>query len=99
MSEIKRFGVGSVAKILGMIYAVIGFIIGALFTLITILGLFAASGDAVTYSFFGGIFGLAAIVFFPIFYGIIGVIVGAITAIVYNFAAGMVGGIRIDLRT
>ena len=34
----------------------------------------------------------------PVFYGVIGFIAGALTAWAYNFAAGQIGGVRLELR-
>lgn len=38
-----------------------------------------------------------AAVVFPLAYGIVGGIVGAVGAVLYNFAAGVTGGIRVEL--
>ena len=43
----------------------------------------------------GGIIMMIAI---PIFYGIMGFIGGAIGAVIYNIAAGIVGGIKLELE-
>jgi len=42
-------------------------------------------------------FGLMSIIIFPIIFGIISFIVGAITAFLYNAFAGKIGGIQIEL--
>lgn len=39
-----------------------------------------------------------AAVVFPLAYGIVGGIVGAVGAVLYNFAAGVTGGVRVELR-
>ena len=46
----------------------------------------------------GLMFGVGAIVFLPIFYGIMGLVGGLLAAIFYNLAAKMMGGIQIDLE-
>jgi hypothetical protein len=44
------------------------------------------------------IFGLGAIILLPIFYGVCAFIGALIGAVVYNFAAGIVGGVEIDVQ-
>ena len=46
----------------------------------------------------GGLVGIGAIIALPIFYGLLGFVVFAIGAWLYNLAAGFVGGIRIDVE-
>jgi len=43
-------------------------------------------------------FGMGAIVFLPIFYGVMGIVMGALTAVLYNLFAGLVGGIELDIQ-
>ena len=40
---------------------------------------------------------LGAIVVLPIFYGILGAVLTAISAVLYNIVAGMIGGIQIEV--
>ncbi|MEZ5319597.1 MAG: hypothetical protein R2752_19510 [Vicinamibacterales bacterium] len=98
---IKRVSPISAAKVAAVLYALMGLIIGGLFSLIAMFGGFAAgmSGDegAAAAPFVGMFFGVGAIIILPIFYGVCGAIVVAIGAALYNVVAGMVGGIEIDV--
>jgi hypothetical protein len=46
---------------------------------------------------FGAMFGVGAIIFFPILYGVLGFIGSLIGAGIYNLLAAMVGGVEIEL--
>ncbi|MDE1873920.1 MAG: hypothetical protein KGI04_02255 [Candidatus Micrarchaeota archaeon] len=92
MQTIKKLGVMSVAKIEGVIGVVVGFIIGILVFLVGS----AASSIAGTSSL-GGL-GALSLIIFPIVYGIMLFIFGAVIAWVYNMVAGEIGGIQIDLE-
>jgi hypothetical protein len=48
-------------------------------------------------SFPGAGLGFASIIVFPVLYGIIGAIGGGLTALIYNLAAGWVGGLEVDI--
>jgi hypothetical protein len=41
---------------------------------------------------------VGALIIMPIFYGVIGFIGGIIGSLLYNLAAGVIGGIRMDLE-
>ena len=43
-------------------------------------------------------FGIAAIIVFPILYACIGFVMTLIMAALYNLVAGMVGGVEIDVQ-
>lgn len=85
---IKRFDVLSVAKMSAIIAAAIGLIAAVLFLLFG--GLLGRGGLLG----FGG--GLLGVIVLPIIYGVFGFIGGLVQAFVYNFAAGFVGGVRIE---
>ena len=89
MQKVKRIGVLSLAKILGILYAIFGLIVGALFALFPLIGL---SADET-----GLFFGTVSIIIFPILYGIMGFIGGIITAFFYNLIVGKVGGLEVEL--
>ena len=92
---VKRIGPMSCAKLAGTLYAIIGLCIGAVMSLLSMAGLFpGGTGDsAIT----GALFGALAIVFVPIFYGVLGFVTTLISAALYNVLAGVVGGIEVDL--
>jgi hypothetical protein len=97
---IKRVAPLSVARIAGMLYAIIGFVIGGIFSLLAVAGaLIPSDADA---SLFGPVVGLmigvGAIVFVPILYGALGFVVSLFGAWLYNLVAGVVGGIEIEVQ-
>ena len=93
---IRRVGPLSCAKIAGTLYAVIGLIVGAFFSLFAIAGGFGANSD--TGRTFGAMIGVGSIIVFPIFYGCLGFIGTLITASLYNVVANAVGGVEIDIQ-
>jgi hypothetical protein len=44
------------------------------------------------------VFGVGAVFLLPIVYGIMGFLGGVITAVIYNLAAGAVGGLEVELE-
>ena len=101
---IRRFSIFSVAKIQGLLAFVIGLLIGVLYGLFFMLfGAFvsslAPSGDNQALGGVGSVVGgLIIMIAVPVFYGILGFVGGAIVALVYNAAAGIVGGVRFELE-
>jgi hypothetical protein len=105
---VRRVGVFSIAKIQGLLMFIIGLIIGVLYGLTVMI--FGAAivasmqrGGGSANPALGGVStivaGLVIMIAFPIFYGIMGFIGGAIGGLVYNIAAGVVGGIKLELET
>lgn len=74
---------------MGLVYAVVGLVTGSIVAALSLLG--AASGLG-----FASRFGVADIIIMPIVYGGLGFVVHLVTAVVYNWAAGVTGGIRIQ---
>jgi hypothetical protein len=99
--ELKRVGVASAGKIFGIWYAAIGLLIGGIVALASLFGAGMASvsnsGDAPP-AWLAGVFGLGAIVIMPVFYGVLGFVMGLITALIYNLCARFVGGLELELR-
>ncbi len=101
---VKRLGIISVAKIQALLMFVVGLFIGVIYGL-----MFMIFGAAITAlapnsegQALGGVstivIGVIIMVAFPILYGLIGFIGGAIGAATYNLAASVVGGIKLELE-
>jgi hypothetical protein len=93
MHIVKRVGVMSVAKIMGLVYACMGLIFAPFFLLFGLLG--SLMGEEKTP--FAGIFGVVFAILMPLVYGILGFIAGALGAALYNFFAKLVGGVEVEL--
>jgi len=89
---IKRVGVLRLAVFQSALMAAFG-LIAALFV-ISFGAMFARAGGG-SAAMFGGV---AALIIFPIMYGVIGFIAGAIGGALYNLVAGVVGGIEIEVE-
>jgi hypothetical protein len=101
---IRRFNVFSVAKIQGFLAFVIGLLIGVIYGFAFMIfgaaiSSLAPQGDSQAMGGVGAIvIGLVIMIAVPILYSIIGFIGGAIGALVYNLAAGVVGGLKFELE-
>ena len=86
----------SVAKISGVLYALLGLIFGAIISAAAMAGaMMPDSGEAGP---MGMLFGAAAIVILPLFYGCLGFVMTLLMAALFNLAAGWTGGVEIDVR-
>jgi len=99
---IRRFGVISVAKMYGLLMFIFGLIFGVIYGLILIVlgASLSALGPRDTTA--GGVstvvMGIAMMIGLPIFYGVLGFIMGAIGALIYNAVAGIIGGVKFELE-
>ena len=93
MVVIKKVGVLSLAKILGILYAFIGLILGAFLSLFGFIGAALSPSGA---GIFGIIFGVGAIIFLPIIYGLMGFVSGLALAGLFNMVTSMVGGLGVE---
>lgn len=95
MATVRRIGPGSAFKVGLAMYALMGLLFGIIFALISMLGgALALPAEAGAFRMF---FGVGAIVFLPIFYGVIGGIFAALGALIYNVVAGWLGGLEVDI--
>ena len=92
---IKRVSPLSCAKIAGILYAMMGLLVGGFISLFGLVGAMAA--PEVERGMQGALFGVGAVVILPIFYGCLGFFGALITTALYNLLAGMVGGVEIDV--
>jgi len=98
---IKHIGPLSCAKIAAVLYAVVGFIIGGIISLVSLAGGFATAafagdpsrGTRLVPFLFG-----TAVMAFPIFYAVMGFVGALVAAWLYNVAASVVGGVKVDLQ-
>jgi hypothetical protein len=100
---VRRVGVWSVAKLYAVMAAAGGLIAGILFALLSTLGGLAGAassegGSGALAGGLGALFGVGAIIFLPIMYGVLGLAAGAIGAALYNLFAGIIGGIEVELQ-
>ena len=77
--RLVRFDVWSVGKCLGVMYALIAVIVGVIVLLVGAFGHDMSVGDRIAL--------VTAPVWAPLFYGIMGLLVGALMAAIYNLVA------------
>ena len=93
---IKRVGPMSFARVSALLYAGIGLIIGGVFSLAAMAGAFGS--DTADGSGIAAVFGVGAVIVLPILYGLMGFVATLIAAWLYNVAAGIVGGVELDIQ-
>ena len=94
---VKRVGPLSAAKLMGVLYALAGLLVGGLISLISIVGgALATAGEGSPFA--SMLFGAGAIVVLPIFYGVLGFVTTLIGAALYNVVASMVGGVELEVQ-
>jgi hypothetical protein len=91
MHIIKSVGVLSVAKMMGLIQACLGVVLIPFFLLVGLAGTLAGRQE----SPLAGTVGLVLAFCMPIFYGVLGFVMGAIGAALYNLFAKWIGGIEV----
>jgi hypothetical protein len=89
---VRRVGALSLAKVLAVVYVIVGFGIGFFVSCMALLGISGEDTREI-----GGLFGVGAIIFLPIFYSLIGFLSGLVTGAIYNWAVRWVGGIEVQL--
>jgi hypothetical protein len=90
---VRRIGVIPMAKIMAVIYSMIGLIVGTVFSLIAVTGEAFGSSVGGSSKALETLMGIGAIILFPILYGVMGFILGVLTGAIYNLASRIIGGI------
>jgi hypothetical protein len=85
--RLRRFTIGQTAKVIGMLYGLMGLVF---FPFILLAEMLSPKGP-------GLVLGVILALIMPILYGVFGFIFTAIGCALYNWAAGMVGGIEVQL--
>ena len=96
---LKSVGVLSAAKIVGLMYAILGLIMGLMFAAVFAMVPMGDPGSSEMPTWLAPMFGTGAILIMPVFYGCMGFVGGAIAAVVYNGLSGMMGGLELKLET
>ena len=91
---VTRIGVWSVGRMYGALSAAMGLLFGLILALASLAG--ASFGNQDAPAWFAPVFGVGAIVALPILYGLMGLVVGAVTAVLYNIFAKLVGGVVLE---
>ena len=91
------------ALMMGVISAIIGLIVGVIYALVfgAIFSGIPAPPDTtgvINFSWLGVLFGVGAMVIMPILGFVGGLINGVVVAVLYNFLAPRIGGIRIRFK-
>ena len=84
--RIRRFGVGQTAKMLGVLYALMGLVLIPIFLIASMYSPSTAG------------YGMGVALALPVIYGIIGFVFTAIGCAIYNLVAGWIGGIEIEIE-
>ncbi len=93
MAEIKKIDVLSMGKISGILYAIIGLVVGLVITILSVTNMAIPESMGPL-----GTLGPYAVALMPIIYGIVGFVAGIIIAALYNLLVRWVGGIKIELK-
>src|SRR5690242_7555347 len=99
---IRRFAVISVAKMYALLMFIFGLIVGILYGLFFIIFGAAMTALGSNNNTAGGVstvvIGIAMMIGIPLMYGVLGFIIGAIGALIYNALSGIIGGIKFELE-
>lgn len=109
--EIKKLNVLSVAKVLALLHAVVGLIVGFIYGIALIFlgllnaplplapsGAYNSPGTIIGNELAYVVIGIVAVIAFPIFSGILGFVYGLLISLIYNTASKFIGGIKFQLE-
>ena len=98
MVVLRKIGVMSVARVYAVIMAIFGLVVGLFAALFLVpIGMMMEEFVPFAAGMSAGL-GLLSIVVFPIMYGIMGFVMGAVCAWIYNIVASKIGGIELTIK-
>lgn len=97
MPKIKKFEPLSVMRVAAVCYAALGVLEGVIFGLVFTFSALSATAPSRP-RFLGPLFGLFAVIGFPLLFAIVGAIGGGLGAVIYNLTARWVGGIEVEVE-
>ncbi|HPN88197.1 MAG TPA: hypothetical protein PLH56_02550 [Candidatus Omnitrophota bacterium] len=89
--KIKRISPLSLAKISGLLLAILGFFLGVLIAALTLVA-------SLTQAKIQGASGYFAIIVLPVVYGVLGFVLAFIQAWLFNIIAKKIGGLEIEVE-
>lgn len=100
--RIKKLGIWSVSKMYGIMALIIGLLIGIPYGLIVIIfslvGASIGGNEALAVGGGGIVMGIILMIGIPVGYAVMGIIGGAVGALIYNLFAAIAGGIEIEVE-
>ena len=96
--KLQSIGAVSCSKVFALVYAILGFAIGGVVSLVAFMGVAAGVfGETESGGALGLFFGVGAVIVLPLFYGFCGAVGGLILAGLYNLVAKAIGGIELEV--
>lgn len=86
--KITKIKPKSLAKVVGAVYVVLGFVLGVFFAVGTPFSNQVPSP--------AWMYGIGAVIILPIVYGVMGLVLGWFIAVVYNAVSKKIGGVEIE---
>ena len=96
--QLKRIGPLSLARLAAGLYGAIGLFVGAIFAVAAMVGATIGGPAGDSSPMLGLFFGVGAIVFLPLVYGVLGALSALLIAALYNLLAGWLGGVELTLE-
>jgi len=85
-------------RVLAVCYAALGLLEGAIFAAVFSFMPFAGPHTGSMPRFVGPLFGVGALIGFPVLFALMGAIFGGLGAVIYNLTARFVGGIEVEVE-